>query len=348
MSSTTQPTTFLDLYTDLLNRVRGSTSQTTTVTIAKRYINAALHDMHIGSFERFPWAERESVLVTHAKYTTGTVAWTQGSSSITGTTTTWNTANSISQNNMRVGGKILAAGDLEPYEIQAIGGDTSATAVEIRVGDTLAAGTEYTYYEDEYDLASDFLRPLDMQRFTPQQKPIRLVGRNEFRRRYPRNIILNRPVEATIIDRSPGTVIGSANTDPIRRVRFHPPPDVAYRLPYAYITNLLATNSSGVDRVDLSADTDEPIVPIRYRLAIIHHALWNWYGDREDDVQRARQAKSNYEDIIRRIRDDTEIGQNKQKFMPRNTGTRRRAMRPWRGSSGTGRFDMGNFDYGGS
>lgn len=342
MSSTTQPKDFSDLYTDLMNRVRASTAQTTNVVIAKRYINAALLDMHIGSFERFPWAEREAVLVTHPKYTTGTIVFNIGTATITGTSTVWTTANSLQQDNARVGGKILVSGETEPYEIITVASASVLSTKDIRIGASVS-GSEFTYFEDEYDLASDFLRPLDAQRFSPSPTPINLIGRNEFRKRHPRNIILNKPVLGSIIDAAP-----RLTNAPRRRLRLFPAPDIAYRIPYAYVTNLLATDTSGTGLTQLSSDDDEPIVPLRYRLAIVLHATWNWYRDREDDVARAREARNDYTELLSRIRSDTEVGQNRPRLMPRHTGTRRRARRPWRGTSGTGRFDMGDFDYGGN
>ncbi len=45
MSATTQPKTFSDLYTSLLNKVREQTSVTATSNQAKAYINTALQDM---------------------------------------------------------------------------------------------------------------------------------------------------------------------------------------------------------------------------------------------------------------------------------------------------------------
>ena len=90
MSATSQPTDFSDLFTDLQNRVHVITGVTATANQAKRYINIALHDMHLGFGEKFYWAEREAQLITHAEYTTGTVAVTIGSTTITGTSTAWN------------------------------------------------------------------------------------------------------------------------------------------------------------------------------------------------------------------------------------------------------------------
>src|SRR3990167_10782650 len=116
MSATTQPTDFSDLFTDLQNRVRVNTGVTATENQAKRYINTALQDMHIGFGEKFPWAERDDVLRTQAQYTTGTVTITKGSTALTGASTLWNTANSFSVNNVRVGGKITINGSTEVYE----------------------------------------------------------------------------------------------------------------------------------------------------------------------------------------------------------------------------------------
>ena len=54
MSSTTAPSTYADLYTDLLNRVRADSTTTSQLTLAKRYINVALQDVHIQ--QNWPWA----------------------------------------------------------------------------------------------------------------------------------------------------------------------------------------------------------------------------------------------------------------------------------------------------
>ena len=69
MSATSQVTTYLDMFTDLQNRVHVTTGVTATQNQAKRYINIALIDMHIGFGEKFYWAERQAqhiafVLVT--------------------------------------------------------------------------------------------------------------------------------------------------------------------------------------------------------------------------------------------------------------------------------------------
>lgn len=337
MSATTQYTDFSDLYTGLQNRVRVTTGVTATENQAKRYINIALQDMHMGFDYRFPWAEREAILVTQPEYTTGTLSVSQGGTTLTGSSTAWNTANAFSVNNMRVGGKIQISGGNEVYEISAVGSDTSATISSQFVPDDVSGGS-YKYFEDEYSLASDFLRPVDVRRFSNTMN-IELISRTEFRRRYPRNVITGRPAIATIIDKPP-----SGNTTLVRKIRFYQPPDKAYMLPYDYITSNLVTASDGSAQTSFSADADEPIVPLRYRHAIVLHALYNWYRDKKNDP-RAQQVKQEYIEAIQRIAGDTEIGGTRPQLKPRIAHYKRKARNPY--SMRGGRFDHGHFDEGG-
>lgn len=323
MSSTSQLTTFSDLYTDLQNRVRVTTGVTATETQAKRYINIALQDMHLGTDYKFPWAERSAVLVTQAQYTTGTVSVSKGSTTLTGSSTAWNTNNEFTVKNMRANGKIRIAGGLTPYKIESVSSDTAAV-LSSKFTDTTVAAQTYVYYEDEYDLASDFLRPVDMQTFSDQMS-IDLISRTEFRRRYPVNGVPNRPADACLIDYAP-----SGNTTAIRRVRFAPPPSINMTIPYTYITANLAVTSAGVGQTGLSAATDEPIVPFRYRHAIIFHALANWYRDKKDD-SREGSAMGQYTDVMLRIMSDEEIGARRPQIRPRVSHYAERARRPYGG-----------------
>jgi len=331
MSTATQLTDFSDLYTDLQNRSREETGVSATENQAKRYINIALHDMHIGRAEIFPWSERSAVLLTQPQYTTGTITTTKGSTSVTGGSTLWNTANDFGNNNMQVGGKITVAGSLDVYEISAVGSDTGATLTGKFVDSDVTAGT-YAYFEDEYALASDFLRPIDQQNFS-DSIPIELISRSDFRRRFPTNGVPGIPKLGTIIDKS-----FSGSTTPVRKIRFHSPPIEAINIPYSYATSNLAVSSAGTEKTQLVADADEPIVPLRYRHAIVFHALYHWYRDKKND-QRSKEAKGEYEQVMSRIANDTEIGGKHASIRPRRGAYVHRAKRPWRG--GSRRFDTG-------
>ena len=199
MSSTSQVTDFRDMYTDLQNRVREQTGVSATETQAKRYINTALQDMHIGQAEKVPWAERSGVLITQPRYTTGTVTITQGSTTLTGTGTAWTTTNAFGIANARVGGKFTINGGVEVYEVSTVDSPTSITLVSKFIDSDVTDGA-YVYFEDEYALADDFLRPIDQQKFD-EGISIDLLGRTEFRRRFPRNNIPNKPRDGTILDK---------------------------------------------------------------------------------------------------------------------------------------------------
>lgn len=332
MTATGQVQDFSDLYTDLLNRIRADTSVTATINQAKRYINIALHDVHIGSSEKLPWAERNDVLRTQQKYNTGTVTITQGSASLVGVSTAWDTNNVFGVKNARTTGKIVIAGNPEVYGIASVDSDTGITLNDAFIGSDVS-GETYLYFEDEYDLHADFLRPLDQQYFD-SNSDIPLIGRDEFRRRHPRNKTPGKIREASIVDRA-----FSGNTTPVRRVRFYMPPDDFYLVPYAFVTNKLAVSASGTEQVQLSADTDEPIIPLTYRHLIVFHALYLWYRDKKNDT-RAQEAKGDYVDLWTRVVSDTEIGAKRARIKPNVGGYRSKAKRPY--SKRNSRYSTGS------
>lgn len=337
MSSTSQLTSFSDLYTWLLNRVRADTSQTATTTQAKQAINMGLQDMHLGTDYKFPWAERSGRLILRAQYSTGTVTATLGSATLSGTSTLWTTADAFGTANARTNGKIVVAGGPTPYTVSAVGGAGTIT-LSSAFTETTETDASYIYFEDEYALAADFLRPVDLQSFSDELN-IGIIGRTEFRRRFPTNSApASVPSVACIVDAAP-----SGNTTPVRRVRFAPPPSTAKTVPYSYITSYLAVSSSGTLATALSGDTDEPIVPLRYRHAIAYWALYGWYRDKKDD-SRSQEAKGEYTDIMLRVMADTDIGASRPQLQPRSGMYARSAKRPYSGA-GARRYDInGRFD----
>ena len=254
-------------------------------------------------------------------YSTGTVAITKGSTALTGSSTLWNTAQSFGANNTRVTGKITIDGSTDVYTIASVDSDTGITLNERYQDDTVTAAS-YTYYEDEYDLAADFLRPLDLQFFDTNDS-ITLINRREFRERNARNKTPGKIKYATIVDRD---FVGS--TVPVRRVVFHKPPDSYDLVVYNYVTAYLAVTAAGAGQAQLVNDTDEPIVPIRYRHAILLHALYHWYRDKKNDT-RSQEAKSEYAEMILRMTADSEIGANRPQMAPRLGGYKRAARSPY-------------------
>src|SRR5688572_20000005 len=114
-------------------------------------LNKALRQMHISPGHKFPWAERRTVLLTHAPYSTGTVAITSATSrtAVVGTDTLWNTAvTGYGFNNVRAGGKMVFAGTSEVYTVDSISSDTALTLQTRYTGNDID-GVTYRYFEDE-------------------------------------------------------------------------------------------------------------------------------------------------------------------------------------------------------
>ena len=76
-------------------------------------------------------------------------------------------------------------GNAEVYKVSIVASLISLTLESQFVGSDVTDGS-YLYFEDEYALAQDFLRPIDQQKFDCDNS-IDLIGRTEFRRRYPAN-----------------------------------------------------------------------------------------------------------------------------------------------------------------
>lgn len=334
MSSTSQVTTFSDLYTDLLNRVRVSSGVSATDTIAKRYINIALHDIHLGFDYKLPWCEAQFILRTKTPYTTGTISTSVGGSVFTGSGTAWSTNDSYGVANAVAHGKIIVSGETNIYKISTVDSDSQVTLYTKYVGSAALSGSAYTYFEDEYTLTSSFLRPVDFQMFSPQMN-IALISRDEFRRRYPVINVSGRPRVACIVDtRTTGT-----NLVPLRKVIFYPYPDRAYLIPYNYISSTLAISAAGNALTSLSSDTDIPLMPLRYRHIIVQHALANWYRDRKDDA-RAEAAKADYNDSMMRIANDQDIATHTTFRMQPSSNYAMTSKRPYTYHGGRRIYDI--------
>ena len=334
MSSTSQYTTFSDLYTGLMQAVRVSTSVSATIEQAKRYINIALHDIHLGFDYKLPWCERQTTLRTKAPYSTGTVSISVGSTSLTGSGTEWNTSNGYAETNVEANGKFMFEGTRDIYRVSASSTDTACTLSDRYVGSAALSGATYQYFEDEYDLSASFLRPIDVRMFSPSMG-ITLISRSEFYRRYPVVNISGRPRVACIID----TPYTTAILTPVRRVVLYPYPDQVYLIPYRFVTSSIAVTSAGAALTSMSSDTDEPAMPLRYRHAILYHALAHWYRDKKDDA-RAAPAQADYEGIMQRIVDDNDIATHNQARLMPGGGYKLAAERPYNWGAGSRTYDL--------
>jgi hypothetical protein len=345
MSDTTQFTTYADLYNGLLKAIRSDRSNSETVEQAKRYINTALADMHIGFAEKVPWALRDYSFSTTTTFTdiiTVVGPITNSDSPNTVEYNTYTLAN-VDTNDYLAGHKIAVTSTPTPTSTGLEGTVRDAVLATspavVKVYQTgMAVDDQVRVYQDEVEMPADFMR-LAGNTVKLGSRDIPVIGRVEFRHRFAGDYSINRPQAATLID-STDIIAGLDN----RKLRLFPIPNAVERGHITYVTKLLVTASDGTWQQEFSADADEPIVPRRYRHAIFYHALSNWYRDRKDDV-RSQEAKAEYVEIMNRITNDVEAGQSNMSIRPNTRGYRRKSNRPYGGGRGGGRrYDFGAFD----
>ena len=320
MATSGQPTTFAELYGDLLVRMRAdTTSAGATETIAKRYLNIALHDVHIQ--QNWPWAERTATLITRPPYSDGTVSVASTSrSTLVGHGTRWGlNLSGFDVTVATTGGKVYLSNG-ETHVVSSVDSNEQITLASRFTGshdvasDYAMAYAGYKYFQDEYALASDFFRLIDARQFSDVMN-VPVMGSQEFYRAIPRNATRSgAPEVATIIELGPS---GSADWRP--RVVFYPHPDRPYSIPYRYITRNLAVSSTGTAATEMSADADQPIIPVRYRHILLSYAAFIWYRDQKDD-QRSQETYQEYVDGVKRIAGDS----TPQRDFPRIIPARKR------------------------
>jgi hypothetical protein len=155
-----------------------------------------------------------------------------------------------------------------------------------------------------------------------------LIGAQEFYAASARTTIRGRPRVATLIELGP---LGS--TALRRRVVFSPAPDGTYLIPFRYLTTLLAVSATGTGQANLIATTDEPIVPLRYRGAIVYKALELWFGTRQKSAELAAHFQAEYSSLLLRARQKSGPADDRPRIIPAVAG-------PVRGWSGR-RYDGG-------
>jgi hypothetical protein len=132
--------TFLDVQNQVVNMSLVQ-SQTALVQFS---IQWAIN--RISQYFEWPYYMQNQVITTTAPYSTGTVAVTNGSATVTGTNTVWTSA--------MVGRKIQIGGDNAYYYVLTVNSTTSITLAVPYQG-TTQSGSTYNIYKDEYKLSPD-------------------------------------------------------------------------------------------------------------------------------------------------------------------------------------------------
>lgn len=239
-------TTYLGLQNRTLRFLGGSS--TTTRDFVKEFLN----DAGRAWWTAHEWKERRGTawVSTLAPYSTGTATFTQGSASVTGSGTTWTTG--------MTGMKMALAYGSPEYVFTRTGATTGTLDRNYVEAD--ASASAYVLYQDRIALSTSADAVLD------DEMQIHKAGYGQIGRlsRAEASMIQPLPTGAGIPDWwSLHDVSGGA-----QRIRVGPvAPDSIFSFRYGYLS----------DYTDMSGDSDECVVPEKYRKYLVLGALAQAY-----------------------------------------------------------------------
>ena len=231
-------TTFQNIYEDIRTRAKQKSSND---SIAKGFVND--HYKRIANKREWRWLYKIGYpLSATAKYETGTVSVTEGSSTVTGASTIWTSA--------MVGRKFKLTGFDEVYNILSINTGTQtlvlgrhSTESEFN-GDT-ETGASYTIFEDEISLPSDCDYIINLKQYRSPKRLDYVAGirKSNTDKMFYNN---NDPLSWTY---------GEYDSSGYKTIVLNPNPyrDVLLELDYKKLIT------------ELSEDADEPLIPEQYR-----------------------------------------------------------------------------------
>lgn len=249
-------TTFVDIYQDVRTRLGLNEEDDTLI---KGYVNDRYKE--VANAREWPWLYEKTSLVTVAEYDTGTVAVTEDNTTVTGTGTAWTSA--------MAGRKIRVTGFDETYEIDSV--DTNAQTLTLKKaynGDT-ESGASYKIFQDILSLPSDTDEIIDLRQHRCP-RALTLVGLRELRNLSPS------PYQDTV---------SAVYADPTHYAHYVPDSSeymtiILWPPPYRKILIDLEYKKIVVE---LTNDSDTPLIPEHYRQILKHGAMADMYGKRDEN-----------------------------------------------------------------
>lgn len=268
--------TYSNIETRCANALRIPTSNTTEMTKLAAVINEVYRD--IGA--RYPnwwWRRKRQIVNTSDDISTGTVAVTAASTTITFSSAP---ASSVA------GWVLLVPGDTQDSgAVWRISAHTAASATAtLDAAYTGATNTaaSYNLYKDRYALASDTGVIVNIKRYG-FINPMRLIGPDEMDALKIYDTSTSKPEVACVRDFSTS---GDPTTAPMLEI--HPYPDNTYRIEIDYSQSLNTELSS----------TTRPLVPDDYSQVLIYGTLARAYPIFLNDTERGMYFQNLFNDIL--------------------------------------------------
>lgn len=311
------PLTYANVETRVMNQLRVPVTNTTEQTKIAALINEVYRD--VAAKVDWWWLTKRTIVSTVADITTGTIDVANNSTAVTFSSAP---TPSVLRRKLHVTGNTTDSGAI--YRVSAhTAAAAGATLDAVYTGATNATAS-YSVWGDEYDLPTDFSKPLWVKRYG-WQHPLQLIGPEEMASIKIWDVSVGKPQLATIQDFQ---TTGDPTTQ--RQLVIHPYPDEIYRLEVHYRRTL---------NTELSGST-EPLIPDDYRQILVYGALARGYPIWLNDVVRGKYFETLFNDVLALM---TTMQNERTSDRPRVQirDDYRRFYK--RGGRGTAHVDLGSF-----
>lgn len=265
--------TFLTLQQEVADRLNIDQTVSANTTRLKRWLNLTQQD--VASRYPFEWLFGRAYVQTVVDKTAGTVAVSNGGTSVTGTSTAFAAGDKRSF--------IQLEGDTNWYEVTAVAAQV-LTITPAFAGSALTVGT-YTLRKVYYTLPTDVASIYDARQANTPLKLTNLgIWTMDTYQPDINTVSMPTAYYRFRIDPEIGATAAKAT-----QVGFFPSPDDEYNIEFRYI----------IQQADLSADGDIPFLPVQYHTVLADGA--EWLGSKFLNADNQEALKKAYEFSLQQL-----------------------------------------------
>lgn len=298
--------TFGDIISAILRRCKLSSDDTDAIDAIKEFINTRNQEICTGPDAKYSWLYENRDLIINARYSTGTVAVTNGSRVVQGTSTVWT--------NAFLGRKFyISSASMDIYTIIAIDTVNQKLFLSADYQGSTVSGSAYFIYQDEYGLWPD-LDDIESVYHDYYQSTLTPISSDQMDQLH----IERRLTEGWA---SHYTVSGMKSYEGVALGKMvlgydflGAPDSLAMTIfPSIYSQSYVMHVKYAKKVPELVDDGDEPLVPIKYRNILVYGAASDYLAMQNDTM--AGFFNSKYEQILQRLRADIKDTSNKTRIV---------------------------------
>ncbi len=320
--------TFEDVLNAVLERAKIAdnidVAEPKTLVTLKRFVNDRYHN--VAYLKKWPWREDTRLLITTAKYTTGTASVTNGQKEVD-----LDTAIDVSYE-----GRYFRVGtEKEYYEIISVTDAANGIfLLSAPYQGTTAAAATFTIFRNKYGLYPDYA---DIVEITPfgntsafSPKPLEVVDSEQMSKlqsMYPL-METSYPTHYTIQDNLnyDGPAMGPNFVMGYDFMGEGPETPGLVLFPNIFLSNAVQVKY-GLQISPLVEDDDEPLIPFEKRRILVYGALSDWFA-LQNKTDQANLYEGKFTVMLSNMKSDFDKAEVRVKLVTQRGGRRRLALYP--------------------